>query len=54
LNFNLISITDAEDRVTTYDYDDLNRRYKETFADSGVREVEFDAAGGVTEERTKR
>ena len=47
LRGNPIAVTDAENRITTRQYDDLNRLIEEHSPDSGVTRLAYDGAGNV-------
>jgi len=44
---NLKTITDAENKVTTFDYDDRNRKTSKTYPDDKVMSYSYDANGNV-------
>lgn len=46
-NGNLLTVTDAANRTTTYKYDALNRLEKTTAPDGGITEMHYDAAGNL-------
>ncbi|MEA3346649.1 MAG: RHS repeat-associated core domain-containing protein [Candidatus Auribacterota bacterium] len=49
-NGSQISMTDAQDRITVFEYDELNRRIKTIFADGTSAAVEYDKLGRKTAE----
>jgi len=46
-NDNLTQVTDANGKVTTYEYDDFGRALKITSPDAGITEYRYDEAGNL-------
>ncbi len=52
-NATTLGVADSEVAITTYAYDELNRRWKETDPDANYQTVTYDAAGNPVETRLR-